>query len=87
MGYGPARVYSASEVVSIHAALDRLPEAELRSRFSPSDMKRKKIYPDICSRPLEVEDNLGYLMEHMAELRESVKHSVDNRLGLVVYIS
>jgi len=87
VGYGTARVFTASETRAIAGAVDRLSDDELRSRFSPDDMMAKEIYPEIWDRDPDDDDTLGYLIEHLGTLRETVATAVRNGHGLIVLVS
>ena len=86
VGYGPARVFTAAETKAIEAALARLTEVELRSRFDPQDMKAKEIYPDIWDRDPKEDDTLGYLIEYFRLLRGFLRQAADSQVGLVVVL-
>jgi hypothetical protein len=87
VGYGPARVFTASEARTIEFALDSVPDDVLRARFDPSAMQRADIYPQIWDRPADTDDPLGYLMEGLQTLRGVVATAVAADAGLVVYLT
>ena len=87
VGYGPARVLSASETRAAHEALAQLSEDDLRGRFDPAAMTSKEIYPEIWDRPPEEDDTLGYLLEYARTLRGFLAQAVEQGQGLVVYLT
>ena len=50
VGYGPARVLRAQEVAVISQALNDIDHDWLSTRYNPTDMIQKEIYPDIWER-------------------------------------
>ena len=87
VGYGPARVLSASETRAAHEALTQLSDDDLRRRFDPAEMTRKEVYPEIWDRPPEEDDTLSYLLEYVRTLRGFLAQAVEQRQGLVVYLT
>jgi hypothetical protein len=87
VGYGPARVFRASEVAAIHNALAEIQEADLRNRYKPEVMMEKDIYPTIWDRDPKEDDALGYLLEYFAVLKRFIGETASKGLGLVVTIS
>lgn len=87
VGYGPAHALTAAETRSAVDGLARLSDDELRGRFDPADMMKRKIYPEIWDRDPDEDDTLEYLMENVGALREFLAQVVGRNQGLVVYIS
>jgi len=87
VGYGPARVLSAAEAQAAHEALARIGDDDLRARFNPADMTKKKIYPEIWDRDPKDDDTLGYLLEYTRILRDFLAQAVEHRQGLVVFLT
>ena len=87
IGYGPARTFTAAETRDIAVALARVSDEELRRRFAPDEMMRLEIYPEIWDRDPEEDDTLGYLMESVASLRETLGTVVGRGYGLLVTIT
>lgn len=87
VGYGPARVFSAAETGTIHAALSAQSDEALAGRFAPSAMMKADIYPAIWNRPPEQDDTLGYLMENLETLRAIVAKAAADGTGLVIFLS
>ena len=50
-------------------------------------MLKQEIYPEIWGRDLKDDDTLGYLMEYVSILRGFLSQAVDEKRGLVVYLS
>lgn len=87
VGYGPARSFSSAEVIRIHEALAALTGDELRRRFDPAAMTAADIYPSIWDRDPADDDTLGYLLEYFEILRRYLQQAVEERQGLIVYLS
>jgi hypothetical protein len=87
VGYGPARVFSSAETKDIRTALSKLQEDELRTRFNPSDMTAKDIYPEIWSRGDPDEETIGYLLEQYSVLQGFLEEAVAMDVGIVVYLT
>jgi hypothetical protein len=87
VGYGPARVFRASETQAINSALATLSDEALRARFNPAAMTKADIYPPIWNRPAEEDDALGYLMDYLQTLRGVVATAAATNAGLVVYLT
>ena len=87
VGYGPARVFTAAETKAIYEWLEAITEDDLRARFSPTDMMKKGIYPEIWDRDPKDDDTLGYLIEYYRILRGFLHQAVDGGVGMVVYLS
>jgi hypothetical protein len=86
-GYGPPRVFLASETLGIHRALGDLSDSVLRDRFRPAEMMKLEIYPEIWDRPPEEDDTSGYLMEYLGVLRGFLSQATGEKQGMVVYLS
>jgi hypothetical protein len=87
IGSGPARTYTAGETREVATALSALSDAELRARFSPKEMMRLEIYPEIWDRDPAEDDTLGYLMEYLGLLRTAVATVVERGHGLLVTLT
>lgn len=87
VGYGPARVFMTEDAKVIYETISKLPDEELRRHFNPSEMMKKKIYPDIWDRDPKKDDTLGYLMEYVQILRNFLHQVVKDKVGFVIYIS
>ena len=87
VGYGTARVLTAAETREALDAVNALSDEDLQARFDPQDMLAKEIYPEIWSRDPAEDDTLEYVMEYFQILRGFLSQTVEEGLGLVVYIS
>lgn len=87
VGYGPARVLTAAETREALNAVNELSDKDLKVRFDPQDMLAKEIYPEIWSRDPEEDDTFEYLTEYFQVLRGFLNQTVDEGLGIVVYVS
>lgn len=87
IGYGPTRTFAAAETQDIAAALARVSDEELRRRCTPDEMMRLDIYPEIWDRDPEENDTLGYLMESVASLGETLGTVAGRGYGLLVTIT
>ncbi len=86
VGYGPANAITSKQVAEFDAALETIDEAEFRSRFNPAAMKASEIYPSVWDRPLEKEDNLGYLCHHFTALKAYVKAAKHANNGMIIWM-
>ncbi len=86
VGYGAARIITSQEARTIHNALSEITFDHLQSRFNPSDMMSKEIYPEIWDRDPTDDDTLGYLLEYFKLLKRFVADAVGNQLGFVITI-
>ncbi|ANM30387.1 hypothetical protein ABI59_13605 [Acidobacteria bacterium Mor1] len=87
VGYGPARVFTAAEVRGIRDALHAVDDQTLRDRFNPTEMMALEIYPTIWDRDPTDDDTLGWLLETIQPLRGHLDETVQNGLGLVVFVT
>jgi len=86
VGYGPARALTQAQTAEIGDFLDGIDQAELRSRFDPELMMHESIYPTIWDRDPTEDDTLGYVMEYFDILRQFVRRTANDGLGMVVYL-
>jgi hypothetical protein len=82
-GENPLLTYSSAETRGIVEALLRLPEEEVRARADSADLTRLDIYPGGWDEP----ERVGYLLEDMRRLRESVSTVADRGFGLLVSVA
>jgi hypothetical protein len=82
-GEWPLLTHSSADTRRIADALGRLSDEEVRNRSNPVEMKRLEIYPDFWDEP----ENVGYLLEDVRRLRETVSEVAGRGLGLLVSIS
>lgn len=87
VGYGTARVFSAAQTRIINGALSAISDDQLRARFDGQAMTKKGIYPDIWDRDPADDDTLGYAMEYVTTLRETLAEAVTNGYGIMVTLS
>jgi hypothetical protein len=83
IGMAPPRAYSVAETRVIADALARLEDAELRRRYSPAEMMRLEIYPEVWEDP----DEVDLLLEDMTRLRAALKRVTGQGFGLLVMIN
>lgn len=83
VGYGPARIFDASEVREIAHALDNTQPAMLKQRFDPNRMLDYDIYPPIWDEDTQALDTC---LEHFASLQHFMRHAAENDLGMVLYL-
>lgn len=86
VGYGAARVLTAAETREALNVVNELSYEDLKARFDPQDMLAKEIYPDIWDRDPKEDDTFGYLDEYFQTLRGFLSQTVDEGLGLVIYL-
>ena len=85
VGYGPARVFTSSETKVIASALSALSDEELRGRYRPDAMMKAEVYPEIWDRTPPTDDPLGYIMEYVKVVRETLATVTARGDGLLVY--
>jgi hypothetical protein len=73
LGYGPARFLRSDAVEELDAALSRISEDELWSRFDPARMEAEGVYPMIWDEPEEDlrDEYLMYFRELTALVRRA----------------
>ena len=86
VGYGPARAYTSAETKAIASALAALSDEELRRRYVPDAMMKAEIYPEIWDRTPPEDDPLGYLMEYVKVIRETLADLTARGHGMLVYL-
>ena len=86
VGYGPARAFTSAETRAIAIALAALSDDELRRRFAPDAMMKAGIYPEIWDRDPSDDDTLGYLMEYVKVIRDTLATVTARGHGLLVYL-
>ncbi|MEM9293662.1 MAG: DUF1877 family protein [Acidobacteriota bacterium] len=87
VGTGSARVFTSEQVAEIHALLSSWDEDRLRAVFSPAEMRRLEIYPEIWGNSAEEhEESFGYCLESFSILREFSGEAVDGGMGLVLHL-
>ena len=64
-------------------ALMQLSDEEVRRRANPAEIGRLDLYPGVWDKP----EDLGYLLEDLRRLRETVSEVAGRGLGLLVSIS
>ena len=87
VGYGSARAFTAAETREIATALATVSDDELRGRFAPKAMMAADIYPGIWDRDPDDDDTLGYLIEYVGTLRETLATVTGHGHGLMVFLS
>ena len=86
VGYGPARVYTSSEVAEIAKALEPISKESLRKKFDPKDFFENEIYPEIWDEPIE-ECLDTYVLSYFEDLKAFVIKAQDESKGLIVYLN
>ena len=85
IGYGPARVFTPSEVAAVDRALASVSVNDLLARFDGSAMEEADIYPNIWIS----EDKavcLEYIQQSYERLQNFVKSAHEKGLGLIITI-
>ena len=86
VGYGPARAFTSTETKAIASALAALSDDDLRRRYAPDAMMKAEIYPEIWDRTPPQDDPLGYLMEYVKVIRDTLATVTARGHGLLVYL-
>jgi hypothetical protein len=87
VGYGPARLFTASEVKALSQALSPIDAEFLKARFNPAEMMRLDVYPGIWDRDPKDDDTLGYCVEYFESMKEFVAQAAARNVGMVLYLS
>jgi len=85
VGYGPARVFTSTQVRAIAAAVRAIGDDALAGRFASAAMSANEIYPEIWTQ--EGREALSYLMAHVATLRDTLESTVGTNRGLMITLS
>ena len=83
IGMAPPRAYSVAETRVIADAIGQLDDAQLRGRYSPAEMMRLEIYPEVWEDPEEI----NRLIEDMTGLRAALERVTGQGFGLLVMIN
>lgn len=86
VGYGPARVYTSSEVSEIASALEPITKEKLRKKFDSKVFVENEIYPEIWDEPIE-ECLDTYILSYFEDLKSFVLKARDKSKGLIVYLN
>lgn len=86
VGDGPARAYTAAQTREIASALASLSDDELTRRYAPDAMMAAEVYPEIWDRNPPKDDTLGYLMEYVKVIRETLAGVTARGHGVLVYL-
>lgn len=86
VGYGPARVLTATETREVADHLRGLDAATLRERYDPAALEAAEIYPSIWAHDPEDEGLLDYVLENFEVLEDFVRRAAEAGLGLVLWI-
>lgn len=84
LGYGPARYLRPHEVKETSDALELVKECDLKSKFNPDEIMKKKVYP-FSSRCDEVD--LEYILPYFRELKSFYKNCAKNGNVMLIYIN
>lgn len=78
------RTFSAEETQEIHAALARVSDEALWSRFDPEQMEQAQVYPQIWAE--DEQDLREEYLSYFHELKQLVAAAAQSEQGLVVSI-
>ena len=82
-GKTPLLTHESADTRRIADALMRLTDEEVRGRVNPAEMQRLDLYPGFWDNP----EYVGYLLDDVRQLRETVGAVAARGLGLMVSIS
>lgn len=85
VGYGPARVFTSTQVKEIAQALSKLDEKELKSRCDSETFKKNEIYPDIWDE--DFDESFGYILSYLEDLKPFIASAAENGKALIVYMN
>jgi hypothetical protein len=84
LGYGPARSLRPDAVAELDAALSRISDDELWSRFDPATMEAEGVYPLIWDEPEE--DLRDEYLTYFRGLKEFVRRAHQEGKALILNI-
>ena len=85
-GFSPVRIISLQEARKVHTAIMAIGREDLQSRFDPTDMMGKEIYPQIWDRDPQEDDTFGYCLEYFELFKGFISDSIENYSGFVITI-
>jgi hypothetical protein len=87
-GFGPARVFTSTEVAVIAEALAPVTRHTLLPRFDLKKLEKLDVYPGRWSEVnLRSEYDLGYYFGPFEELKRVIERGRNEGLGMIVWIS
>jgi hypothetical protein len=88
VGYGPARVFTATEVAAIAAALSPIGAKQLLARFDLMQLEALEIYPGRWDAiDVRSEYELGYFLGPFEELKRITERARAEQLAMIVWLS
>jgi hypothetical protein len=84
VGYGPARYLLPEQVKSVAAALDEIPEWELRAKFDAERMNEEEIYPQSWAGESA---DMDYIGEHYQYLVRFFREAANANDALLMYVA
>jgi hypothetical protein len=84
LGYGPARILQPEQVHDIAAELRHLSIDELRACYSPAEMSKAGVYPDVWER--EGLEALEWLLAGYANIRDFYAEASENQKAVLLAI-
>lgn len=87
LGYGPGRVLSVEQTRRVNELLQAQPVDRLFERFDGRRMEEAEVYPGHWDRPAHDEDNIAYVAEYYAKLRDFVEYAAEGGFGLLIWMS
>lgn len=84
MGYGPPRWLDPATVAAMAARLDSIDPAAFAARVDCAAMTAHDIYPSVWDRADERDDNLAWLTQSYATLRDAYAAAASAGQGFVV---
>jgi hypothetical protein len=85
VGYGPARLFDGKTVKEIEKRISHITTERLRENYSPSEMNKMDIYPNIWER--EGDEGFEYIASYFETLQEFISGCSRHGLGMAVYFS
>ena len=86
VGYGPARFLTPPQVQSVAVALAKLSAESLASRFDPSDMEAKQIYPDVIW-VRDGQEALDYVLDNYQQLKTFYSDAAERGDAVIQWLS
>jgi Domain of unknown function (DUF1877) len=83
MGFGPATYTTVAETKELSAAINNIPDDELRKRYDGSRMNEMGIYPECWAENMAME----YLFDSFNSLKNFYAEAANNNQAVIVFIN
>ncbi|MEY4928206.1 MAG: hypothetical protein RI894_2644 [Bacteroidota bacterium] len=83
LGYGPAMFSTPQEVAELHQKLAGIAPSDLKARFSPDEMTRKDVYPNIWA---DNELAFDFLAVYFQKVQEIYAEAAKNGEAIITFL-